>query len=50
MTTRVLVVDDEQDTLNLLRIILEIEGCTVITTLNSQEALVYVVIIYGTDQ
>lgn len=39
MSTRVLVVDDEQDTLNLLRLILEIDGCTVFTTLNSKEAL-----------
>jgi CheY-like chemotaxis protein len=39
MDIRVLVVDDELDTLNLLRIILEISGCEAITTLNSQEAL-----------
>ncbi len=39
MNTHVLVVDDELDTLNLLRLILEINGYTVTTTLNSQEAM-----------
>ncbi len=39
MSTRVLVVDDEMDTLNLLRTILEISGYEPITTLNSVEAL-----------
>jgi len=39
MATRVLVVDDEQDTLNLLRVILEIGGFEPCTTLNSVEAL-----------
>ncbi|MCD4687597.1 MAG: response regulator [Anaerolineae bacterium] len=39
MSTRVLIVDDEQDTLNLMRLILEINGFAVITTLNSQDAL-----------
>lgn len=37
--TRVLVVDDEIDTLNLLRIILEISGFEAVTTLNSTDAL-----------
>src|SRR5512143_1674657 len=37
--TRVLVVDDEIDTLNLLRVILEISGYEVYTTLNSVEAI-----------
>jgi CheY-like chemotaxis protein len=37
--TRVLVVDDEIDTLNLLRTILEISGYEAFTTLNSQDAL-----------
>jgi DNA-binding response OmpR family regulator len=37
--TRVLVVDDEIDTLNLLRMILEISGFEAVTTLNSTEAL-----------
>lgn len=36
---RILIVDDEQDTLNLLRMILEINGYTAITTLNSLNAL-----------
>ena len=39
MSTRILVVDDELDTLNLLRTILEISGYTPITTLNSVDAL-----------
>ena len=37
--TRVMVVDDEIDTLNLLRMILEISGFEAVTTLNSTEAL-----------
>ncbi len=37
--TRVLVVDDEIDTLNLLRVILEISGYEAFTTLNSVEAI-----------
>jgi len=37
--TRVLVVDDEIDTLNLLRIILEISGFEAVTTLNSTDAI-----------
>ncbi len=37
--TRVLVVDDEIDTLNLLRMILEISGFEAVTTLNSVDAL-----------
>lgn len=36
---RVLVVDDEIDTLNLLRTILEISGFQAFTTLNSLEAI-----------
>jgi CheY-like chemotaxis protein len=39
MTTRILVVDDEQDTLNLLKTILELNGCTAITTVNSFAAV-----------
>ena len=39
MAIRVLVVDDEIDTLGLLRTILEISGYNPITTLNSVEAL-----------
>jgi DNA-binding response OmpR family regulator len=39
MDTRILVVDDEIDTLNLLRTILEISGFDAITTLNSIEAI-----------
>ena len=39
MNTRVLVVDDELDTLNLLRTILEISGYAPITTLNSVDAV-----------
>lgn len=39
MTTRVLVVDDEVDTLTLLRRILEIAGYAPSTTLNSSDAL-----------
>jgi len=37
--TRIMVVDDEIDTLNLLRLILELSGFEAITTLNSAEAL-----------
>lgn len=37
--TRVLVVDDEQDTLNLMSRILEIGGYDPLTTLNSTEAI-----------
>jgi CheY-like chemotaxis protein len=37
--TRVLVVDDEIDTLNLLRTILEISGYQAVTTLNSTDAI-----------
>ncbi|MBN2305320.1 MAG: response regulator [Anaerolineae bacterium] len=39
MSTRILVVDDELDTLNLLRMILEISGFNPITTLNSTDAI-----------
>jgi DNA-binding response OmpR family regulator len=39
MKTRVLVVDDELDTLNLLRTILDISGYAPITTLNSVDAV-----------
>lgn len=39
MKTRVLVVDDEIDTLNLLRTLLDIAGYEPITTLNSVEAI-----------
>lgn len=39
MTTKVLVVDDESDTLNLLRTLLEITGFNPVTTLNSMEAI-----------
>lgn len=39
MNTRILVVDDEIDTLNLLRLILEISGFSPITTLNSTDAI-----------
>jgi CheY-like chemotaxis protein len=39
MKTRVLVVDDEPDTLGLLRTILDLSGFAPITTLNSVEAL-----------
>lgn len=39
MSTRVLVVDDERDTLNLLKTILEISGYEPITTLNSADAI-----------
>ncbi|GAB4418270.1 MAG: hypothetical protein Kow00106_14270 [Anaerolineae bacterium] len=39
MPTRVLVVDDEKDTLRLLRTVLQIGGFEPITTLNSLEAL-----------
>ena len=39
MPTRVLVVDDEMDTLRLLRTVLQIGGFEPITTLNSLEAL-----------
>src|SRR5258708_5294633 len=38
--TRVLVVDDEIDTLNLLRTILEISGYQAFTTLNSMDAII----------
>lgn len=44
MGTRVLVVDDEQDTLNLLKMILEISGFEPVTTLNSLEAMTLAVI------
>jgi len=39
MSTRILVVDDELDTLSLLRTILEIGGFQPITTLNSVDAI-----------
>ncbi|MBI5957292.1 MAG: response regulator [Chloroflexi bacterium] len=39
MGTRILVVDDEEDTLSLLRTILQISGFEPITTLNSIEAI-----------
>lgn len=39
MSTRVLVVDDEMDTLSLLRTILQISGFEPITTLNSVDAI-----------
>lgn len=39
MITRVLVVDDEQDTLNLLKLLLEISGFYPIATLNSLDAM-----------
>jgi CheY-like chemotaxis protein len=39
VTTKVLVVDDEADTLNLLKMILEISGYEPIITLNSVEAI-----------
>ncbi len=39
MTKRVLVVDDELDTLNLLKTIIEIHGFEAITTLNSVDAI-----------
>lgn len=39
MSTRILVVDDELDTLSLLRTILEISGFKPITTLNSVDAI-----------
>lgn len=39
MTTRVLVVDDEQDTLNLLKLLLEISGFHPIATLNALDAM-----------
>jgi CheY-like chemotaxis protein len=39
VATRVLVVDDEEDTLNLLKMILEISGYEPVTTLNSVEAI-----------
>lgn len=39
MITRVLVVDDEQDTLNLLKLLLEISGFHPIATLNSLDAM-----------
>jgi CheY-like chemotaxis protein len=37
--TRILVVDDEVDTLDVLRLFLELSGYEAITTLNSQEAI-----------
>ncbi|MBE2195756.1 MAG: response regulator [Anaerolinea sp.] len=37
--TRVLIVDDEIDTLNLLRMILELSGYQAVTTLNSVDAI-----------
>src|SRR5205085_12319922 len=37
--TRVMVVDDEIDTLNLLRTILELSGYETVSTLNPMEAL-----------
>jgi CheY-like chemotaxis protein len=39
MSIRVLVVDDEEDTLNLLSLILQISGYDPLTTLNSVEAI-----------
>lgn len=39
MTTKVLVVDDELDTLNLLKTLLEISGFEAVTTLNSVDAM-----------
>jgi DNA-binding response OmpR family regulator len=39
MSTRVLVVDDEMDTLSLLRTILQISGFEPVTTLNSVDAI-----------
>ncbi len=39
MAIRVLVVDDESDTLNLLQTILEISGFEAVTTLNSVDAM-----------
>lgn len=39
MSTRVLVVDDELDTLSLLRTILQISGFDPVTTLNSADAI-----------
>lgn len=39
MSTKVLVVDDELDTLNLLRVLLELTGFEPVTTLNSTEAI-----------
>lgn len=39
MSTRILVVDDETDTLDLLQTILEISGYSPITTLNSVDAI-----------
>ncbi len=39
MSTRILIVDDELDTLSLLRTILEISGFQPITTLNSVDAI-----------
>jgi CheY-like chemotaxis protein len=37
--TRILVVDDETDTLNVLRLFLELSGYEAVTTLNSADAL-----------
>jgi DNA-binding response OmpR family regulator len=39
MSTRVLVVDDEMDTLSLLRTIMQISGFDPVTTLNSVDAI-----------
>lgn len=39
MATRVLVVDDEQDTLNLMKLLLEISGYEPFITLNSVDAI-----------
>lgn len=39
MAIRVLVVDDEEDTLNLLSLILQLSGYDPLTTLNSVEAI-----------
>ncbi|HRE46811.1 MAG TPA: response regulator, partial [Aggregatilineales bacterium] len=39
MTIRVLIVDDELDTLNLLKVILELSGYHAVTTLNSVDAI-----------
>jgi pilus assembly protein CpaE len=37
--TRVLIVDDEIDTLNLMRIMMELSGYEAVTTLNSRDAI-----------
>ena len=39
MTSKILVVDDEEDILELVRIILESEGYTVVTATSGEEAL-----------